>query len=340
MPRWFLLVLILLVPGCWITSEPQEVRLAGQTMGTSYHIVAIGTDLDQDALAAAVQDALAAVNAKMSNWDPDSEVSRFSASHSTAPMAVSPEFTHVMAAANEVHRLSGGKFDVTLGPLVELWGFGPRKPEDPVPAAAEITDALAGVGQARLLRLDAKAGTLAKTAPAAGINLSAIAKGYGVDAVAAALQRLGVENYMVEIGGDLAASGENAKGEPWRIGIEKPDAAAQTVQLVVPLSDLGLATSGDYRNYFERDGVRFSHILDPVSGRPVTHRTASVTVIAANAMLADAWATAMLVLGRESGLEVAEAQNLAVLFIDRDVQAGENAYMTAASSAFTALTGN
>lgn len=344
MPRRFLLALILpavlLVSGCWFGSEPEEVRLSGQTMGTTYSVIAIGEDLDQEVLAAEVEATLAAVNAKMSNWDPASEVSTFSAARSTAPVRVSPEFAHVLAAANDVHEKTGGKFDVTLGPLIELWGFGPRKPEDPVPTDAAITEALEGVGQARLLTLDAGAGTLKKSAPETGINLSAIAKGYGVDAVAETLQDFGVEHYMVEIGGDLVTKGENAKGEAWRIGIEKPDAAAQTVQLIVPVSNLGLATSGDYRNYFEHEGQRYSHILDPVAGRPVTHRTASVTVIAQNAMLADAWATAMLVLGSEDGLKLAEQHKLAVFFIDRDVQAGEDAYMTAQSSAFEALTGN
>lgn len=337
MPKWFLLALTLAVPGCWFSSDPEELRLSGETMGTTYNVTAIGTDLDAEAMGAAVEAALKAVNSKMSNWDPSSEVSTFSASDSTAPVQVSAEFAHVVGAANDVHVQSGGKFDVTLGPLIELWGFGPRKPEDPLPADAAIEAALAGVGQARLLELDVDAGTLAKSAPEVGINLSAIAKGYGVDAVAQTLQGFGVENYMVEIGGDLVTMGQNIQGEPWRIGIEKPDAAAQTVQLVVPVSDLGLATSGDYRNYFEHEGQRYSHILDPVTGRPVTHATTSVTVIADSAMMADAWATAMLVLGSEAGLKVAESQKLAVFFIDRDVQAGEDAYITATSSAFEAL---
>jgi thiamine biosynthesis lipoprotein len=337
MPRWFLFALVLFVPGCWFSSDPEELRLSGETMGTTYNVTAIGTDLDAEAMGAAVEAALAAVNGKMSNWDPNSEVSTFSKSTSTAPVTVSAEFAHVVAAANEVHAKSGGTFDVTLGPLIELWGFGPRKPEDPVPADDAITAALAGVGQSQLLDLDKAAGTLAKSAPEVGINLSAIAKGYGVDAVAQTLQGFGVENYMVEIGGDLVTLGKNLAGEPWRIGIEKPDPSAQAVQLVVPVSDLGLATSGDYRNYFEHEGQRYSHILDPVTGRPVTHATTSVTVIAETAMMADAWATAMLVLGREAGLKVAESQNLAVFFIDRDVQAGEDAYITATSAAFDAL---
>ncbi|WP_264214218.1 FAD:protein FMN transferase [Leisingera thetidis] len=344
MPRRFLLALILpvtlLLPGCWFGSAPEELRLSGETMGTTYSVVAIGTGLDHEALAAAVEGTLAAVNAKMSNWDPASEVSTFSAARSTAPVRVSPEFADVLAAANDVHEKTGGKFDVTLGPLIELWGFGPRRPEDPVPSDEDIAAALESVGQARLLTLDVTAGTLKKSAPETGINLSAIAKGYGVDAVAAVLEGFGADRYMVEIGGDLVTKGDNAKGEAWRIGIEKPGAGAQTVQLIVPVSNLGLATSGDYRNYFEHDGVRYSHILDPVAGRPVTHSTTSVTVIAENAMLADAWATAMLVLGRENGLKLAEAHKLAVFFIDRDVQAGADAYMTSASSAFEALTGH
>lgn len=325
---------LLFVTACLFDKEPDVVRLSGETMGTTFNITAIGEDLDEAALGQAVQDTLAAVNAKMSNWDPNSEVSTFSASTSTAPMPVSDEFALVVEAANDVHAKSGGTFDVTLGPLIELWGFGPRKPEDPVPADAEITAALGQVGQARLLTLDRDAGTLAKSEPGVGINLSAIAKGYGIDALAAQLRAAGIENYMVEIGGDLVAMGENDKGESWRIGVEKPEAGAQAIQLIVPLNNLGMATSGDYKNFFEQDGVRYSHIIDPTTGRPITHRTTSVTVLADSAMMADAWATAMLALGQEKGLELAEKHKLAVFFISWDVTSGEEAYITVQSSAF------
>jgi len=328
------LALTLLVSGCLFDTEPDVVRLSGETMGTTFNITAIGDDLDEEALAVSVQQTLDAVNSKMSNWDPNSEVSNFSASSSTDPVSVSPEFAYVIAAANDVHDKSGGAFDVTLGPLIELWGFGPRKPEDPVPSDAEIEAALNAVGQNRLLSLDQEAGTLAKSDAGAGINLSAIAKGYGIDAVAQALADAGIENYMVEIGGDLVAKGENDKGETWRIGVEKPEQGAQSIQLVVPVADRGLATSGDYKNFFEQDGVRYSHIIDAVTGRPITHRTTSVTVLAENAMLADAWATAMLALGQEKGMELAEAHKLAVFFIARDVTGGEDAYITVQSSAF------
>lgn len=341
MRKWSVLALALLVSGCLFDKEPEVIRLSGQTMGTTYNVTAIGEDLDEEALAKAVEDTLAAVNAKMSNWDENSEVSKFSASDSTDPIAVSAEFAQVIAAANEVHEKSGGKFDVTLGPLIELWGFGPRKPEDPVPSEEEIAAALDRVGQAEMLSLDRKVGTLTKSDGSVGINLSAIAKGYGIDAVAETLRAAGIEDYMVEIGGDLVTRGENDKGEAWRIGIEKPESGSQTVQLVVPVSDLGMATSGDYRNFFEQDGVRYSHIIDPTTGRPITHRTTSVTVLADSAMMADAWATAMLALGQEEGLKIAEANDLAAFFISRDVTGGEEAYITVHSSAFKdVLAGN
>ncbi len=325
---------LLFVTGCLFDTEPDVVSLSGETMGTTFNITAIGDDLDEAALSEAVQETLAQVNAQMSNWDPNSEVSTFSASASTDPMPVSDEFALVVEAANEVHAKSEGTFDVTLGPLIELWGFGPRKPEDPVPADAEINAALDQVGQARLLTLDRASGTLAKSEPGVGINLSAIAKGYGIDAVAARIREAGIENYMVEIGGDLVAMGENDKGEAWRIGIEKPEASAQAIQLIVSLDNLGMATSGDYKNFFEQDGVRYSHIIDPTTGRPITHRTTSVTVLADSAMMADAWATAMLALGQEKGMELAEKHKLAVFFISRDVTSGEEAYITVQSSAF------
>ncbi|WP_170516238.1 FAD:protein FMN transferase [Ruegeria atlantica] len=329
-----ILAFVTLLTGCLFDKEPEVVRLSGETMGTTFNITAIGQDLDENALAVAVEETLADVNAKMSNWDPNSEVSTFSAATSTEPVQVSAEFAQVMAAANDVHEITGGTFDVTLGPLIELWGFGPRKPEDPVPSDVEILKALNGVGQGRLLTLDAKAGTLTKSEPGVGINLSAIAKGYGIDAVAKTLRDAGIEDYLVEIGGDLVTMGQNDKGEAWRIGIEKPQAGAQTYQLIVSVSDLGMASSGDYKNFFEQDGVRYSHIIDPTTGRPITHRTTSVTVLAENAMMADAWATAMLALGQEKGLELAEEHKLAVYFISRDVTGGEEAYITVHSTAF------
>lgn len=310
-------------------------------MGTTYHITAVDApgDLSEEDLQAAVDEVLKDVNAKLSNWDKASEVSVFNQSSDTAPMKVSADFIKVMVAAGEVHEKSDRKFDVTLGPLVELWGFGPRKPEDPVPADDAISAALAFVGQADKITVDESASTLAKSAPEVGINLSAIAKGFGIDAVAGKLKDLKVSNYMVEIGGDLVTAGKNEKGDAWKIGIESPDLASQAVEQIVSIQDLGLATSGDYRNFFEQDGVRYSHIIDPTTGRPITHWTTSVSVVAENAMMADAWATAMLVVGADRGMEIAEQEGLAVYFISRAANGQEGEYTVQASSAFEKLLG-
>lgn len=339
MARAALIGVALLLAAC--KSEPTELRIEGETMGTTYHIVALdaGDDLEGAEVKTAVEAALVKVNAQMSNWDPNSEVSKFDERQDTDPVAISPELAKVMAAAAEVNHLSEGQFDVTLGPLIELWGFGARTPETPHPSDAAITAALAEVGQDKVLVLDMQSDppTLAKSRPGANVYLAAIAKGYGVDVVGQTLHDLGLTDYMVEIGGELVTAGHNLQGKPWQIGIERPDAGDRSVQEVVALSGLGMATSGDYRNYFEQDGVRYSHIIDARTGRPVTHATASVTVLADTAMMADAWATALLALGQERGLPIAEAQGLAVLFIARDAQAGDNGFTTTATTRFQEL---
>ncbi|SDK89302.1 FAD:protein FMN transferase [Aliiruegeria lutimaris] len=333
----YLLPLGLLLSGCFGEQKGETYRFSGETMGTTYNVVAVDvpSEVTETEIAVAIEETLKAVNASMSNWDKQSEVSLFNVSDSTEPVEISAEFAHVMAAANEVHALSDGRFDVTLFPLIELWGFGAKKPGEPIPSDEEITAALEHVGQADLLRLDGT--TLTKIDPAVSVNLSAIAKGYGNDAVAETLREFGIENYLVEIGGDLVSAGRNDKDEAWKIGIETPDAKTQTVEMVLPVSDLGMATSGDYRNFFEQDGVRYSHLIDPTTGRPVTHRATLVTVLAENGMMADALATAMMVLGEEAGMAVAEANDLAVFFISRAPQGADQDYVKHASAAFEKL---
>mgnify|MGYP001814810279 CR=1 FL=1 len=200
-----------------------------------------------------------------------------------------------------------------------------------MPNETAIANALSGSGHGATLHVGTR--SLQKTDSRTQIYLSGIGKGHGVDRVAQALAGLGLTDYMVEIGGDLYTSGRNPDGRPWQIGIERPDVALSGVERIAKVSNLGMATSGDYRNYFEEDGVRYSHILDARTGRPVTHKTASATVLAAYAMLADAWATAMLGLGRERGLAVAETENLAVLFVERNGQS----FTATPSTRFTAL---
>ena len=332
----FLALGLIALAGCLPEDPPRMLNLTGETMGTTYNVTAVGgpDTLDEARLQAAIDAGLARVNGAMNNWDPASEVPRFNAAETTEPVEISVDFATVMAAADDIHARSGGAFDVTLAPVIALWGFGPRTPESTVPGDDEIAEALTHVGQSRLLTLSDRPVALAKSDPEVSVNLSAIAKGYGVDAVAAEIAALGVENYMVEIGGDLVTRGTNPVGAVWQIGIERPDPAGSAVQQIVSVPDLGLATSGDYRNYFEEDGVRYSHIIDPTTGRPVTHRTASVTVLAGDAMLADGWATALLVLGSARAMEIAAEQNLAVFAIDR---ADDGGYVTVASPAFDTL---
>ncbi|MEM6973255.1 MAG: FAD:protein FMN transferase [Pseudomonadota bacterium] len=314
----------------------EEFDIVGATMGTTYRVVAADPSgrVDQAAMRGAIDTALANVNRTMSNWDETSEISRFNAMRGTEAITVSAELAEVMQAAEAVHAASAGRFDTTMGPVIELWGFGAPRASG-IPGDAAIEAARARAGHAHTLAVGD--GTLRKKLPEAQVYLAAIGKGYGADAVARAIEGFGIRDYMVEIGGDLYVSGRNPDGLEWRIGIEMPAAGTRDVLEVVSVSDLGLASSGDYRNYFERDGQRFSHLLDPTTGRPVTHETAAVTVLAENAMMADAWATALHVLGTEAGMEIAEARGLAALFVERDGAA--RGFRTRASSAFTARTG-
>ena len=313
------------------------LELSGLTMGTGYSVIAVDhtKSVDKVELQAAIDASLAKVNAQMSNWDDASEISRFNASRAAAPVAVSPELAQVMKAAQEVNEGSDRRFDVTVGPLIDLWGFGARGTRADTPGGTEIADALACCGQHEIMRVGD--GALQKARPEAEVYLSAIGKGFGVDEMARTLARFGVTDYMVEIGGDLYTAGLNPDGRPWQIGIETPQAFDRGVQEIVGVSNLGVATSGDYRNFFDADGQRYSHIIDATTGRPVTHQTASVTVLTENAMLADAWATALLVLGRERGLEIANDRDMAVLFIERGPNAGDKGTVTTASERYKTL---
>ncbi|APX24740.1 MAG: FAD:protein FMN transferase [Rhodobacteraceae bacterium] len=313
------------------------LELSGLTMGTGYSVIAVDhtKSVDKVELQAAIDASLAKVNAQMSNWDDASEISRFNASRAAAPVAVSPELAQVMKAAQEVNEGSDRRFDVTVGPLIDLWGFGARGTRADTPGDTEIADALACCGQHEIMRVGD--GALQKARPEAEVYLSAIGKGFGVDEMARTLARFGVTDYMVEIGGDLYTAGLNPDGRPWQIGIETPQAFDRGVQEIVGVSNLGVATSGDYRNFFDADGQRYSHIIDATTGRPVTHQTASVTVLTENAMLADAWATALLVLGRERGLEIANDRDMAVLFIERGPNAGDKGTVTTASERYKTL---
>lgn len=328
-------IMPLALAACKFGSE--VLRISGATMGTSYNVVAVDPTgrLGEGDVQAAIDDALADVNLQMSNWDPHSEISRFNAQRGTEAVAISPALGEVMHAAEVVHAASGGRFDTTIGPLIELWGFGAPGAMK-TPAETEIVAAQTRSGHANTLQVGE--GAMRKVRPDTQVYLAAIGKGFGADQVGRALKGLGITDYMVEIGGDLYAAGRNPDGQPWQIGIETPAENQRGVMKVVGVSNLGLASSGDYRNFYEQGGQRYSHIVDPRTGRPVTHNTASATVLAENAMLADAWATALHTMGREEGLALAEEKDIAVLFAERVTGSEDPRFTMTASTRFEALT--
>lgn len=317
-PLMLAFAFLLALAGC--DSSPVELKFSGQTMGTSYHITIIdrGQDLNSKLLKETIDTSLLEYNAAYSNWDPTSEVSRFNAQVSTDPIPVSDGFATMWAISAEVHERSDGQFDPTLRPLVDLWGFGPSGTVTQRPSQDAIRDAKSRIGLNDVITFDANNQSLRKRNPDASIDVSGIAKGHGIDTLTLALEALGAEHYLVEIGGDLFAKGQTARGTRWRIGIEQPSTDGRQIETLVEIADQGMATSGDYRNYFENNGIRYSHIIDAKTGSPITHTTASVTVLAETAAEADAWATALLALGAEPGMEIAEKYDLAALFMVRD----------------------
>jgi thiamine biosynthesis lipoprotein len=293
----------------------------GPAMGSQYTLKIAGPALPasgQDAARAAVAAALERVEAAMSTYRPASELSRFNAHGAGTPFAASPETLAVFAVAQEVAAASGGAFDVTVAPAVDAWGFGPAISREAraVPPASIIADARAVIGWTAL-SVDAAAGTLVKHRAGLRADLSGIAKGHGADAAARALDALGHRNFMIEVGGEVVVRGRNPQGAPWQIGIEAPDALPQRAHTVVPLLDRAMATSGDYRIFFEQDGRRYTHEIDPATGAPVVHRLASVTVVAADCMHADAWSTALFVAGTVRGPALAKELGMAAHFLAR-----------------------
>lgn len=321
---------------CGLRSESpaRSLRLAGQAMGSTWSARIAGGAFDaafERRAREAVAGALDAVVARMSTYDPASELARFNRHASSAPFVLSADTMAVLARAQTVAAASHGAFDVTVAPLVGAWGFGAGAAERA--GAPTATDLAAPVGWRQLV-LDTPTGSARKLHPALRLDLSGIAKGYAVDRAALALEALGVVRYMVEAGGEIRTRGANADGRPWQIAIERPDAWPQQAHRIVPLAGTSIATSGDYRNWYQQDGRRIHHEIDPSTRAPAAHALASVSVVHTECMAADAWATALFVLGPERGPELAREQGLAALFIVRE--AG-GALRDVASPAFEAL---
>ncbi|WP_232305511.1 FAD:protein FMN transferase [Gilvimarinus polysaccharolyticus] len=285
-------------------------------MGTDYHITVVGPvsgefDINVEPLQQAVEEQLQLINQMMSTYISDSELMRFNSVAVNEWVELSEPVMEVLNISEDISQRSNGAFDITVGPLVNLWGFGPEMKPDQVPDADALAAALARTGH-KHLQLDVNR---ARRTADIGVDLSAVAKGYGVDWIANFLADRGFDNFMVEIGGEVRVVGQSPRSTPWRIAIEQPSVLAGGARLALSVDNHAVATSGDYRNYFEVDGVRYSHTIDPVTGRPIKHNLASVTVVAETAARADAWATALNVLGPKKGMELANAEQLAVYMI-------------------------
>ena len=298
------------------TPERALTTLQGATMGTTYtvKVIELPAQLKPERVQAEIESILEKINRQMSTYLGDSELSQFNRSQATDWIDASQELVNVLKQAQHASALTGGAFDVTAGPLVNLWGFGPSPGMDQVPSEQDIRAAMNRVGYTGL-QVRSSPPAIRKDQPDLYVDLSAIAKGYAVDALAGYLQSLQIGDFMVEIGGEIQAKGRNARDRLWRIAIEKPSGRSRSLHTVIELDNVGIATSGDYRNYFEKGGRRYSHTIDPMTGRPVTHKLASVTVADPSTMHADVMATALMVLGPEAGYRFAEEQKLAAFFI-------------------------
>jgi len=316
----------LLLTGC----GPEQVNLDGKTMGTSYSIRYVTSEGTPSAarIRAEIDKRLELVNDQMSTYRPGSELSRFNASREVGkPFPVSAATTEVVLEALRINRVTDGALDVTVGPLVNLWGFGPEGRPDKVPSAAELEQRRAWTG---IDKLSVQGNALVKHIPELYVDLSSIAKGYGVDVIAQYLQSQQVKNYMVDIGGEVRTRGHNGEQKPWRIAIERPTAGVeQKAQLVIQPGEISIATSGDYRNYFEQDGVRYSHTIDPITGRPIHHHLVSVTVLSPTCMAADGLSTGLNVLGPERGMALANLMGIPVFMIVKTANGFEERYSEA-----------
>lgn len=312
-------------------------HFSGQAMGSTYSVKLAGTGLQDSLLRAAEQAVAAALQATvagMSHFDAGSELSRLNRHAVGEAFAATPALWQVLQAAQAVQRASAGNFDVTVGEAVDAWGFGPSH-QARQPLSAQAQRVLLAQARPQALQLDARSRSITRQAPVF-TDLSGIAKGWGVDQAALALEALGIGHYMVEVGGEIRTRGHNAQGQAWQLAVERPDAMPQQAYFIVPLSGQSLATSGDYRNFYLHEGRRYTHEIDPATAAPVHHSLASVSVVAADCTLADAWSTALFVAGPERGLAMARQQGLAAYFV---VRQGEGRFSTQATPAFAALGG-
>lgn len=316
--RFLFICVVVVLAACSQEKSKEVISLEGSTMGTTYHITLVGdknNPVSKQTIQTRIDKRLDVINQVMSTYISDSELSLLNQASQNEWHVVSDELFFILEEAQGISVHTGGAFDVTVGPLVNLWGFGPDK-KSVVPTDEQIANIHERVGFS-YLELDGGTRQVRKQAEIY-IDLSAIAKGYATDQIAFLVKESGFSRYMVEIGGELRVSGDSPANRPWRIGVEKPSLGHTGQAQTVSIREGGLATSGDYRNYYEDNGVRISHTIDPVTGRPITHTLASVTVISSTGAKADAMATALNVMGPDKGVSFAKKNGLSAYFIIRE----------------------
>lgn len=304
----------------------QETHISGPTMGTTYNVKFMPVvGVDKQELRQQIEQKLININQLMSTYIPDSELSRFNQWRNLEPFPMSIQTLKVLNEAKRLGDMSAGLLDVTVGPLVNLWGFGPQSRPIKIPTDKLIKMTKLQIGLDKLIIGKTWA---SKTQPGLYVDLSTIAKGYAVDQLAELLAASKITNYLVEIGGEMRLAGVKASGIPWKIAIEKPETNQRTIQKIISIGTNAVATSGDYRNYYETDGVRYSHLINPNTGYPIRHNLVSVTVVHPSSMTADGLATALNVMGKEKALALADTYNIAVLLITKEKD-GYNEYTSA-----------
>lgn len=325
-----LALLILMLSGC----GEQVLEFGGPTMGSSYSVKylrgANGPALSE--AKAATEAILAEVDQQLSTYRSDSLVSQFNALPANSCQVMPAQVLGLVSFGEQLSAQSDGAFDLTLEPLLNLWGFGPQSRGEQVPTPEQIAEVRERIGHQHL-RIDGA--QLCKDA-AVALDFNSIAAGYAVDRISERLAELGVSSYLIEATGELKAQGNKPDGSAWHIAIEAPLEHQQVAEKILPLDGYGVSTSGDYHNYFERDGQRYSHSLDPQTGAPIRHNLAQVTVLDRSAQRADALSTLLMILGPERGLAFAERAGIAALFVSRAPQG----FVSTASSTFTHLFGS
>ena len=293
--------------------------LQGQTMGTQYHISVVSPKssvVDKEKLKNKIDKMLSGINQQMSTYITDSDISKFNQSSDTSWIQVPHDLVKLVKASQQISKMTDGAFDISISPLVDIWGFGVET-RDKTPSDQLLQKIKQAVGY-EMLDVQENPPALKKQQARLHIDLSAIAKGYAVDKVSEFLSKEGLLNHLVEIGGEIRAQGLNHTGNKWRIAIETPDSDKKAASKILEITNRAVATSGDYRNYYIENGQRLTHIIDPKTGQPIKHKLASVTVLHESAMLADAFATALMVMGEDRGKRFAEEQELSVYMIIRE----------------------